>query len=207
MEALSLVPAEFRVLASPEDSESAFAPLAEAASFSLFTGSKNNVLDRYCQAIRHYSLDEDPSCRIIRATGDNPFVFPDAADAINDEAAMLGADYAAYAGLPYGAGVESVSARALLQAGSLAETPFQREHVCPCLYENPAAFALHRPLAPPKWKAPYVRLTVDTAADYEKAKLLYAELARSVLPEERGRGEAIISVYRRVFEATGTARL
>jgi len=175
MSALKAARADAYVLACPPDAEAAFAPLAERAGFRLVVGSKEDVLERYCDAIRATGAD-----RVIRATGDNPFVFPDAADAIEAESAALGADYGAYAGLPYGAGVESVAAEALLRAEREASLPFEREHVCPYLYGHPELFFLHRPLAPRRWRAPEVRVTVDTAADLERAAALYAALGGAV---------------------------
>jgi spore coat polysaccharide biosynthesis protein SpsF len=144
---------------------------------------------------------------VIRATGDNPFVFADAAAAINAEALALGADYAGYSGLPLGAGVESVSAAALLRADTEATAPFEREHVCPYLYGHPENFLLHRPLAPLRWQRA-IRLTVDTKEDYERARILYTALDKSVdagtlSGEERYRGAAIINAYKTVFSEAG----
>jgi spore coat polysaccharide biosynthesis protein SpsF len=203
MEALKRISAPLHILACPEDSFDSFNPLAESAGFEIFAGSKEDVLSRFCSAIRHFQLGE---CRIIRATGDNPFVFCDAAEAICREADAVNADYAGYSGLPYGAGVEAVAASALLQSGKDAVLPHQREHVCPYIYENGAVFSLHRPLAPLKWQAPAMRITVDTAADYERAKLLYAELscgASVEFPaEERFCGGRVIQAYRRLFSSS-----
>ena len=199
MEALSHIPAALYILACPEDSDDSFKALARSAGFEVFAGSKYDVLGRFCAAIRRFGLEGEGSCRIIRATGDNPFVFCDAAEAVNGEAAALDADYAGFAALPYGAGVESVAVSALLRAEKEAKTPYHREHVCPYLYENGGFFKLHRPLAPVKWRYPLMRLTVDTAADYGNAKLLYGELLRGAPPEERVSGEAIIGAYNRIF--------
>jgi spore coat polysaccharide biosynthesis protein SpsF len=139
---------------------------------------------------------------VIRATGDNPFVFADAAEAINAEAAGLDADYAAYSGLPYGAGVESVAAEALLRAGEEAAGLFDREHVCPYLYNHPECFLLHRPLAPPRWRRPFLRLTVDTEEDYRRASALYNALGKyparpGPAGETRYQGSPIIAVQDR----------
>ena len=189
MEALAFLPCEKKILACPEDSVSAFAPLAEEADFLLVPGPKEDVLARYCLAIRKSGAD-----RVIRATADNPFVFIDAAGAIESEASALGADYAGYFGLPYGAGVESVASEALLRAEREAEAPEEREHVCPYLYRHPELFRLHRPLAPGRWQGPECRITVDTKEDYEKAKSLYERLSSLPL-EKRNLGENVISVY------------
>ena len=193
MEALNRIPAQLRILACPEDSVSAFSPLAAEAQFELFPGPKDDVLARYCLAIEKFNIQ-----RVIRATGDNPFVFADAAAAINNEALALGADYAGYGGLPYGAGVESVAAAALLRAGAEASSSYDREHVCPYLYSNPGTFLLHRPLAGLHWQNPAMRLTVDTKEDYECARKLYAALD-GCAGDERYCGSAIIGAYAALF--------
>jgi spore coat polysaccharide biosynthesis protein SpsF (cytidylyltransferase family)/SAM-dependent methyltransferase/spore coat polysaccharide biosynthesis predicted glycosyltransferase SpsG len=194
MEALGELPWKLRVLACPEDCVRDFGPLAEQAGFELAPGPKEDVLSRYCSAIRRFGMD-----RLVRATGDNPFVFADAAWALNQEAAGLEADYAAYTGLPYGAGVESVSAQALLRAEREAASLPEREHVCPYLYNHPELFRLHRPLAPLPWQGPALRLTVDTPEDYERAGPLYEALAKIRNNGERRQGAFIIAAYQKLF--------
>ncbi len=173
MEALRGVSCEKHILACPDDCASAFAPLAERAGFELYAGPKEDVLARYCGVARKFGVD-----RVIRATGDNPFVFADAADEVNREAAALHADYAGYAALPYGAGVESVSAEALFRAEAEAVLPSE-------------IFTLHRPLAPLKWRTLSPRLTVDTRDDYERASVLYKRIS-TMEKERRFKGEEIL---------------
>ena len=196
MEAFGFSPWKEKILACPEDSVSVFAPLAEEAGFTLVSGPKDDVLARYCLVIRRCGAE-----RIVRATGDNPFVFIDAAAALNREAFELGADYAGYNGMPYGAGVESIASGALLraerEAADISEDSAEREHVCPYLYKHPELFSLHRPLAPKRWQGQELRITVDTQEDYERAQALYGELL-SLLPEERNLGEKIIETYKKV---------
>ena len=185
-------PWEAKILACPEDSVSSFAPLAEEAGFSLVPGPGDDVLARYCLAIRRSGAE-----RIVRATGDNPFVFVDAAVSINLEAEALSADYAGYSGLPYGAGVESIASEALLRAEREAKTEAEREHVCPYLYGHPELFRLHRPPAPARWQGPELRITVDTREDYDQALTLYEELLS--LPQGgRNLGENVIAALRRI---------
>jgi spore coat polysaccharide biosynthesis protein SpsF len=198
MEALNRTPAELRVLACAEDSKSAFTELAQEAGFALLAGPKEDVLGRFCLALRNFGIRH-----LIRATGDNPFVFADAAYALITEGLALGADYAGYSGLPLGAGVESVNAKALLRAETEAVSQYEREHVCPYLYTHPENFLLHRPLAPQHWQGPEIRLTVDTQQDYEQAQALYAALdglekAGKLSEGERYKGEVIIRAYRRL---------
>jgi spore coat polysaccharide biosynthesis protein SpsF len=191
MEALKQTPCDCYVLACPEDCLKTFTPLAEKTGFEIHPGPKEDVLARYAAVIRRFCID-----RLIRATGDNPFVFADAAATLNEEAVLGNADYAGYGGLPYGAGVESVAAEALLRADREAALPQEREHVCPYLYNHPETFLLHRPLAPLRWQGPSIRLTVDTAEDYERAKALYAALPGNL---SRYQGQRIIRAAR-LFE-------
>ncbi|GMO22489.1 MAG: hypothetical protein Ta2B_01530 [Termitinemataceae bacterium] len=199
MQALNNVQSEIRILACPEDSFDDFLPLTKKNKFEIFAGSKNDVLNRYCSAIKHFGLNTKRAARVIRATGDNPFVFADAAQKINDEAARLNADYAGYSGLPYGAGVESVSVSALLKANEMAVSAFDREHVCPYLYNNPKTFNLHRPLAPKKWQGTNVRVTVDEESDYQNAKRLYAYLSKKSNVTNRYNGDEVISCWIDMF--------
>jgi spore coat polysaccharide biosynthesis protein SpsF len=190
---------DLHVLACPEDCVSAFKGLAQRAGYELVPGAKEDVLNRYCTAIRRFGIG-----RVVRATGDNPFAFADAAGAINREGETLGADYAGYAALPCGAGVESVSAAALLRAEREAAAPAEREHVCPYLYRRPDQFLLHRPLAPRIWQDPSLRFTVDTAEDYDRARALYRSLEREEGARRR-QGKTIIEAYRRLFFSGGIA--
>ena len=190
MEALGGVDCGVKILACPEGCVPSFAPLAAEAGFEILPGPGEDVLARYCLAVRRFRPE-----RIIRATGDNPFVFADAAQALNAEAEALGADYSGYSGLPYGAGVESVAAEALLRAEREASSGPEREHVCPYLYNHPEFFRLHRPLAPLRWQGPELKVTVDTAEDYEQARALYKALEPLPRPE-RNLGEKIIAACR-----------
>lgn len=201
MEALNRVPCDLRILACPEDCEDSFLPLARRAGFELTTGPKDDVLGRFCAALRRYK-----PARVIRATGDNPFVFADAAAVLAGEAAALDADYSGYARLPWGAGVEALKAAALFRAEQDAAEPSEREHVCPYLYNHPERFRVHRPPAPEKWLDPLLaenrttRLSVDTAEDLETANVLYAALTEEYGGgDERFLGENIIRVYQKRF--------
>jgi spore coat polysaccharide biosynthesis protein SpsF len=197
MEALKGVRGDRYVLACPEDCVVAFGPLAEQAGFDLLGGSKEDVLSRYGDAVRRFGID-----RLIRATADNPFVFADAANVLNQEALDRKADYAGYSGLPHGAGVESVAAEALLRAEREAAFKPEREHVCPYLYTHPEWFLLHRPLAPLVWQAPSLRISIDTPEDYQRAQVLFETLHREP-GSHPFRGETIITAYRKALFPSG----
>jgi len=194
METLNQIPADLRILACPQDSFSSFEPIAKQCSFEIHAGPKEDVLERFCQVIRKYKIK-----RVIRATGDNPFVFVDAAITLNNEAVSVNADYAGFTQLPYGAGVESVKTDALLLASEKSANPFDREHVCPFLYNNPDIFKLHRPASPPEWNYPDIRLTVDTQEDFDRAVKLYETLKNEhINNENRYNGSTIINICKKI---------
>lgn len=172
LEALRLIPADAHILACPEDSYDTFIPLADRSGFAIIAGPKEDVLGRFIRALRAFHLDY-----CIRATADNPFVFVDSAWLSAQETVALEADYGTITSMPYGSGVEIIRAEALIRADHETRSAFDREHVCPYLYNNPDRFYLHRPLAPQIWREPQVRLTVDTREDYERALRLYEALA------------------------------
>ena len=201
MEALLAVQCDIRILACPENCAAPFGKLAEKAGFVISPGSEDDVLERYCIAIRRYSPD-----LVIRATADNPFVFADAADALAQEAASLGADYAGYTGLPYGAGVEVLKAEALLRAERESTALYEREHVCPYLYNHGELFTLHRPLTPTKWQGPQLRLTVDNQDDYLHAQKLYGLLSERTTSPERYWGTKILEIADCILNPHQTAQ-
>ena len=172
LEALRCIPASHHILACPEDSYDVFRPLADRVGYSTIAGPKEDVLGRFVLAIDTFKLDY-----CIRATGDNPFVFADAAWQNAQETMALEADYGTLTSMPYGSGVEIIRAEALHRADRETKSPYDREHVCPYLYSNPLSFHLHRPLALQCWRGPGVRLTVDTHEDYDRAVRIYEALS------------------------------
>lgn len=180
---LALVPADAHVLATDEASAPELGPVAARNGFELLVGSAEDVLERYCDAIRRFGLS-----RLLRATGDNPLVSFELARLLVEEGSVSRADrvdYRAHTGMPLGMGVELVEASALLAAEKEASLPSEREHVCPFLYNHPERFRIARREAPAPYLLPDARVTIDTAADYESVLRLYGALyAGSPIPSE-----------------------
>jgi spore coat polysaccharide biosynthesis protein SpsF len=168
---LSRASSELRILATDERSAASLAPLAERRGFELVVGPEDDVLARYCLAIRRFKPD-----LVIRATGDNPLVSYELADLLVERRASIPSDYAGFLGMPTGMGVELVAAEALLRAEAEARETREREHVCPYLYGHPELFRIDRPEAPAPYLLPGASVTVDTAADYESLLRLYGAL-------------------------------
>ena len=57
MEALGTTNCDAKVLACPQDCVETFSPLASEAGFEIVPGPKDDVLARYCNAIRRFKAD------------------------------------------------------------------------------------------------------------------------------------------------------
>ncbi len=172
MENLRRVPADRYILACDTASEEIFTPLALEVGFTCIGGPKEDVLERFCMVIRKTGAKT-----VLRATGDNPFLFADAAEASLRRFAELqsGAKpvhYFTYAGLPHGSGIEVFSALHLLEAASFTDSAYDHEHVGPALYRHTDRFTCVNEKAPDDWFYPEMRTTIDTSVDYERACLM-----------------------------------
>ncbi len=178
MENLRRISADAYVLACDADSYEVFAPLASSCEFQCISGPKEDVLERFCIVIRALK-----PTTILRSTGDNPYLFADAAEASLVRFAELqkgkhAADYFTYSGLPHGSGIEVFSAQSLLEAASRTDSVYDREHVGPSLYKYRDRFNCVFEKAPLKWYYPYLRTTIDTREDYERACLVAEHLRK-----------------------------
>jgi spore coat polysaccharide biosynthesis protein SpsF len=174
MEALNLVPAELRILATDPASAGKLGPIAKSCGFELLVGPKEDVLARFCLAARKFSLT-----RMIRATGDNPFVSYELAKLLLERHEALKPDCSGFVGMPVGMGVEIVEVEALYAAERESSDPYDREHVTPYIRKRPERFRIDSPEAPEEFLMPSGRVTVDTASDYERAQAIFADLWKS----------------------------
>jgi spore coat polysaccharide biosynthesis protein SpsF len=186
MRALRGVPAEERALLTDRASAHALKKEAGAEGYSVFPGSDLDVLGRYCDACRRYSVT-----RVVRATGDNPLVSARLAREILRVHEERNADLSHYLGCPWGCGVEIVEADALFAAEAEAEDPAEREHITTFLYRHPDRFAIVEEEAPPETYAPEARVTVDTREDYERVQLIFSHLYQGAPIE----AEALVSWF------------
>ena len=131
-------------------------------------GAPDDVLGRFVQVASTLGLTD-----LVRATCDNPGVDMDSPRRTLELLRRNGADYVAELGLPYGAGVEALSVRALLRAADLTSDPYDREHVTPFLRRDGRFFALQA-IAPGHLRCSELRLSVDTAEDLDFMRRLFA---------------------------------
>lgn len=177
MHRLKSLPAAEFVLATDPDSAGTLAGIASQCGFSIFTGSRDDVLDRYIKAAEYFGIG-----RLVRATGDNPLVSTELATQliadIDAQERLDGSsvDYAGHIGMPIGMGVELVRLSALHRAAAESTDPYDHEHVCPYLYRNPSSFRIELLACPAGYNLPHARLTVDTPADYQALLSIFAAL-------------------------------
>ncbi len=169
--AMKKVKADRYFLATDYDSEARLKTVAEENGFECFAGPKDDVLRRFCMLIEQTEADT-----VLRVTGDNPFLFYEAASATISRFSELKCDYFTYSGLPHGSGVEIFDAHSLLKAEKLTQDPYDHEHVGPALYNHKDVFNAVFEKAPEQWFYPQLRTTIDTAEDYRRAQFIAEKL-------------------------------
>src|SRR5574344_402536 len=168
---MKLVKADDYYLATDTGSAEELKPIAEKCGWNFFAGSREDVLDRFCHVIELSKADV-----VVRATADNPFLFYEAANALEDEyfsrEETAPVDYITWTDLPHGSGVEMFNAHSLLKAITLTDDPYDHEHVGPSLYNHQDTFNSVFLKSPNRWNFPELRTTIDTPADYRRALAL-----------------------------------
>ncbi|MCR4714775.1 MAG: methyltransferase domain-containing protein [Treponemataceae bacterium] len=196
LETMKRINADAYYVATDFDSYSRLAPVAAECGWECFAGSSENVLSRFCRISEKTDADI-----IVRATGDNPFLFYDAAEAsvvrFKELSEQERVDYFTFSGLPHGSGVEVFNARTLLEAEKNTKEPFDHEHVGPAFYNHTDKFVCVFETAPEKWNYPDERTTIDTPGDFKNAeRIMYAIKAA-------GKGDSFVASY---IEARNDAR-
>jgi len=114
--------------------------VAEEAGTGSYTGSEEDVLDRYYRAAKEFAVDA-----IVRITADCPLVDPRLLDRVIQRYLKGDCDYAANTlkrTYPDGLDVEVFSCAALERAWKEARMASEREHVTPYIWKNPEKFKL-----------------------------------------------------------------
>lgn len=145
----------------------------EARSFGAdcFRGSENDVLDRYYQAAKKFGADI-----VVRITGDCPLMDPKVIDQVIGFYEKNEGDFDYVSNVhpptfPDGMDVEVFSFKALEQSWKDAKLVSEREHVTQYMAKNPAIFRIGNVAY--KQDVSAMRLTVDTAEDFELTKNIF----------------------------------
>lgn len=141
----------------------------------VFRGDEADVLDRYFHAAQKFDAKV-----VVRITSDCPLIDPGLIDHVIAAFSDQHPDYATNAldvTYPRGLDVEVFSDDALGRAWKSSREPYQRTHVTPYLWENPALFKIVSLKADRDYSN--YRWTLDTAEDLEMIRTIYRHFEQS----------------------------
>jgi len=146
-----------------------------------FRGSSEDVLDRYYQCAKKFSLDH-----IVRITADNPLIDPNIIDLIIDKYVDTKCDFATNTiqrTFPFGTEVEVFSFKSLEKAWKNAKKPSEREHVTPFIYDPQNGFTIINIEYQENFS--HLRYTVDRIEDLKLVKEIIKNIStRPILIED-----------------------
>ena len=157
---------------NPDDD--ALVTLGLAEGIRVFRGSEHDVLSRFL-----LTADATQAGTLVRITSDSPFRDPAVITACIAGHRRVHADYTrpAEGHLPKGLRAEVVETAVLKQIDTdPATTARDREHVTVRIRENEASYRTHRVSFPEALHRPHFDLSVDTPADLDRVRALYAAL-------------------------------
>jgi spore coat polysaccharide biosynthesis protein SpsF (cytidylyltransferase family) len=135
-------------------------------NIKFFRGSSDDVLDRYYQCAKKFTVDT-----IVRITADNPLIDPNIIDRVINEFSNKKVDYITNTldrTFPYGTEVEIFSFKSLEKAWKNAIKPSEREHVTPFIRDPKNKFILMN--IKHSENHSYLRYTVDRMSDLKLVK-------------------------------------
>jgi len=134
---------------------------AKKNEIEYFRGESDDVLDRYYQCAKNFSLNN-----ILRITSDSPLVDPTIIDDLIINYQKISCDYAStnlIRTYPFGIEAEIFSFHTLEKTWKNAILPSEREHVTPYMKKNSNIFKQFN--LRNKIKVPLIRLTIDREED------------------------------------------
>ncbi|WP_419797491.1 MAG: cytidylyltransferase domain-containing protein [Terasakiella sp.] len=130
-----------------------------------YRGSEHNVMSRVLEAAQEYEVDT-----IVETTSDCPLIDPDICEQVIRHYFDTKVDYCSNIykrTYPIGMDVQIFKTDVLADAYSRTEDEEEREHVSLFIYRHPELYDLQWIEAPKGLHDPHLRLTLDTAEDYE----------------------------------------
>ena len=149
---------------------------ANSQKVEVFRGSETDVLDRFYQCAKKFSLDP-----IVRISADSPFVDPQIIDQCIENFQKTNVDYLSnvvkyektswkehHNGFPYGTAVEIFSFKSLEKSWRESIKPSDREHVTEYIINNSEKFRLDS-ISNFTDQSKF-RIVVDTEDDFKQAE-------------------------------------
>lgn len=148
---------------------------AKEQGIPVFRGGENDVLNRYYRTAESSGLSSEDI--IIRITADDPFKEPALIDKVIETVEKGEADFAYNNNpptFPEGLDCEVFTMKSLEIAEKNSTDNYEREHVTQYMYRHPEIFRGKNIFHSEDLS--YIRLTLDTAEDYEMTKETYQYL-------------------------------
>ncbi len=159
------------IATSTQPTDDPIADVAAAHGLACVRGPLEDTLHRFVQALSDYRDDDI----VVRLTADNALPDGRLLDEMVEDFRRRSLNYlicaAETSGLPYGVSAEVMYVRALREADSLTDDPYDREHVTPHVrrVHGEAQFEEHRGLG-----LGVHRATIDQLSDYVRMASLFA---------------------------------
>lgn len=145
--------------------------------FAWITGSEDDVLGRYAQA-----LEKHPCDYVVRLTADCPLLDSHLIDYVISQALLFDADYASNvlpATFPDGLDTEVISANTLMAVNCLAMSAFDREHVTTYIRNDPKSQVDMNIVSIQNMEdLSYIKISVDTQEDLDNVRRIEKECQR-----------------------------
>ncbi|MFQ5873750.1 MAG: cytidylyltransferase domain-containing protein [Dehalococcoidia bacterium] len=150
--------------------------LAQSMGIEVFRGSEEDVLERCEQAAQWCDAST-----VVRVCGEDVLLDPQIVDRLVRLHLEQQPDYTSNVighTFPEGLYIEVFSRRALERLHRQASLPEHREHVTLYILDHPEQFRIESIEATGRLRRPDIKVSVDTPADLEFLRALYAELSR-----------------------------
>jgi len=128
------------VATTTEKIDNKIAKICRSEGIEVFRGHSTDLLDRHYQAASFYGADN-----IAKIPSDCPLIDPVIIDKVFGEFERTRCDYASNlhpASYPDGNDVEVMNSRCLKKTWELANTPMEREHTTPFIWDRPGRFKI-----------------------------------------------------------------
>ncbi len=165
------------IIATSTNSENdVLAKYVESLGYSVFRGSEDDVLDRFCQAARQHQ-----ATHIVRITGDTMLIDPEICDRLIETYLNSKANYACLSPrFAEGVDCEVFSLAALERVNEKAKLKSEREHVTLYINNHPKLF--QRVILDSETDDGKTRFTVDEKEDWEVVREIVAGLYQKDQP-------------------------
>ncbi len=148
--------------------------LCKDLGIGCWRGSEDDVMARVLDAATAHKADV-----IVELTGDCPLIDPAIVETCISRYFETGVDYLSNVmerGFPIGMDTQVFATAILADAASRTVDPVDHEHVSLFIYRHPELYRLANVAALPHQRDPELRLTLDTAQDFQLIDKIFAAL-------------------------------